>query len=533
MASAVDAPMLHLAQIFATLAAKAKLASDALGRLNSGGVGDAVEEIVIALKPLQASFGSLRAVADAFGGLRATLVPASAAMGGLLQSLGNLTTVKQFMAGLADIRQGLITGLSVPVTLAASGASKALAATGGFARYLGREFSAAGADIKTRFVSSFPKFATALAGAGKSVGLFATAALPVIGAMAKLGGAVGALALVAGAKTLAVGGMVAGGAVKGAVAVGGAVGGAAKGVLDGTLGAIAGVAGAFTGIIGIASKFVEALNPAIMEQLNLAFSDLFAVVGRLFVPVMAAVIPIVRTFADAMVPVVQGLMPVFGILAEALMNLAGPIIGIFSGVLLTLTPIFEQFAKGLSEIAATIGNSLGPIIDAILPVLMVLLQLFIDLLPAVNDVLQAFALIFTSGLQLAIPYLVWALQGLAEAIVYVVSWFGKTMKEGAVIMSDFAKTLMPEGGPTKTLKVPEITPDASRGAASKGAQFMGFAELGKGLMAASFGSGANTPEMKTAENTGKIAAGIDRLVAGQNPPPAGGLPINQPGAGKR
>jgi len=100
-------------------------------------------------------------------------------------------------------------------------------------------------------------------------------------------------------------------------------------------------------------------------------------------------------------------------------------------------------------------------------------------------------------------------------------------------MADFAKTLMPAEGPTKTLKIPEITPDSSRGAASKGAQFMGFAELGKGLMTASFGSGANTPEMKTAENTGKIVAGIDKLVAGQNPPPAGGFPINQPGAGKR
>ena len=515
--------MQQLAQIFANLAARAQAAGVGLAAIHASTLGERIDSVSASL-----------------GGLRVSLAPLASRLGDLFQALGQIQTVRQFTDGLKVIGQGLGAALLVPVALAAAGTSRALGAAGGFALYLGREFRAAGADIKTRFVSQFPRFSSAMVAASKAVGLFAISSLPVVGAMAKLGVAVAALGLVVGsrvavgaAKVAAVGGMVAGGAVKGAVAVGGAVGGAAKGVLDGTLGAIAGVAGAFTGIIGIASKFVEALNPAIMEQLNLAFSDLFAVVGRLFVPVMAAVIPIVRTFADAMVPVVQGLMPVFGILAEALMNLAGPIIGIFSGVLLTLTPIFEQFAKGLSEIAATIGNSLGPIIDAILPVLMVLLQLFIDLLPAVNDMLQAFALIFTSGLQLAIPYLVWALQGLAEAIVYVVSWFGKTMKEGAVIMSDFAKTLMPEGGPTKTLKVPEITPDASRGAASKGAQFMGFAELGKGLMAASFGSGANTPEMKTAENTGKIAAGIDRLVAGQNPPPAGGLPINQPGAGKR
>jgi len=489
-------------------------------------------------------------------------MPANLAMQQLAQIFANLAARAQ--AAAVDLTAVNARG----VISAMAGVTRAFSGVIGFARHLGEEFRLAGVDIKTRFVAAFPRLTAAMVAASRSVGAFALSLVPTRGALAvfgrwlggmaargagaasRAGGALGGVlasgagtagrAALGGARVLGmaavggvVGGMVAGKAVKGAVAVGGAVGGAAKGVLDGALGAIAGVAGAFTSIIGIASKFVEALNPAIMDQLNLAFSDLFAVVGRLFVPVMAAVIPIVRTFADAMVPVVQGLMPVFGILAEALMNLAGPIIGIFSGVLLTLTPIFEQFAKGLTQIAATIGQSLGPIIDAILPVLMVLLQLFIDLLPAVNDMLKAFAMIFTSGLQLAIPYLVWALQGLAEAIVYVVSWFGKTMKEGAVIMSDFAKTLMPAEGPTKTLKIPEITPDSSRGAASKGAQFMGFAELGKGLMAASFGSGANTPEMKTAENTGKIVAGIDKLVAGQNPPPAGGLPINQPGAGKR
>ena len=108
-------------------------------------------------------------------------------------------------------------------------------------------------------------------------------------------------------------------------------------------------------------------------------------------------------------------------------------------------------------------------------------------------------------------------------VVDALSWLIGKAAEGLKMIAPA------QGGPG--LKVPKIDSGASRGAAAKGAQFVGFAEFGKQLMEASFGSTVNTPEFKTAENTAKLVEiaekAENRAVANNQ-----AFQIGQPGRGK-
>ena len=299
------------------------------------------------------------------------------------------------------------------------------------------------------------------------------------------------------------------------------------------------VTGAFTGIIDIASKFVSALNPGIIEQLQLAFDDLFAVVGRAFVPVMAAVIPIVRTFADALVPVIQSLMPTFKVLADTMTKVAIPVIAAFAGVLFTMSPFFKLLAEAVGRLVVRFSGALIPIIEKLLPLYVKTFEALLALEPALTKLLDTVIQMVLSLLPPIVDGLVPIVGFLAETfggLVSIVADAVKALTDFSVATIGAAKSLVdgiadwvietfigdlkqlgfnqPNQQATKKpgLQIPKFEQDASRGAAAKGASFIGFADYGRQLMEAAFGSGANTPEMRTAEAAEKMANGIDQLV---------------------
>lgn len=282
----------------------------------------------------------------------------------------------------------------------------------------------------------------------------------------------------------------------------------------------------FSMISQVAQRFVGALNPAMVEQLQLAFDDLFAVVGRLFTPIMAALVPIVRTFADALVPVVQQLMPTFKLLADAIMGIAGPAIAIFSGLLVALAPQFEMLAGWLKSLAELIGQNLFQYIDALVPLFAGMLDAVGMLMPSILELAGALTGMAIPLAQIIVPILIPAFRLLADVVARVISALSWLIGKGAEGLRMLAPAPLAPG-----LKVPDLNAGASRGAASKGAQFQGFADFGAQLMQASFGSSVNTPEFKTAENTAKIADGIDKLVE-QGLQQRQAAAIGQPGRGK-
>ena len=394
--------------------------------------------------------------------------------------------------------------------------------------------------IKTGVMSKLGKGA-AVGGEG-----IANAAKSVLGAsssimmrVALIGGA--GIALAAKGIVVAAKGIIKGIelAAKGIIAI-------TKGLFNGISGAamapvaaFGAVAGAFTGIIDIASKFVSALNPGIMEQLQLAFDDLFAVVGRAFVPVMAAVIPIVRTFADALVPVIQSLMPTFKTLADTMLKVAIPVIAAFAGVLFTMSPFFKLLAEAVSRLVGRFAGALIPIVEKLLPLYMKTFEALLSLEPALTKLLD-------TVIQMVLALLPPIVDGLVPIVGFLAETFGglvsivadavKALTDFSVATIGAAKSLVdgiadwvietfigdlkqlgfnqPNQEATKRpgLQIPKFEQDGSRGAAAKGASFIGFADYGRQLMEAAFGSGANTPEMRTAEAAEKMANGIDQLV---------------------
>jgi hypothetical protein len=147
-------------------------------------------------------------------------------------------------------------------------------------------------------------------------------------------------------------------------------------------------------------------------------------------------------------------------------------------------------------------------------------------MPPITDLIGAMFALAVPMMQIIVPLLIPALKLLAAVVAKVVSVFAWLIGKAAEGLRMIAPT---QTGPG--LKVPGIQRDASRGAAAKGASFVGFADFGRQLMEASFGSSVNTPEFKTAENTAKMAEGIETLVRqGENQAPA--IQIGQAGRGK-
>lgn len=315
----------------------------------------------------------------------------------------------------------------------------------------------------------------------------------------------------------------------------------------------------FSAINAVATKFVSALNPAIVNQLELAFDDLFAVVGRAFTPILAASVPIVRAFADSMLPVMNALMPTFGALGDAMINIAIPVITAFSGVLFTLSPLLKLLGEMIGRISEKFGNALIPVVNELIPVFIKIYESMLSLEPA-------FVKLLDSVVQMALSLLPPIVDGLVPMITFLADSFGglvSIVADAVKALTDFSKATIgaakslidnvtdwvietfvgdlkqlgfnQPGQPSAKkpgLELPKFEAEASRGAAAKGAQFTGFAEFGQQLMQASFGSSVNTPEFKTAENTAKIAEGIDKLVA-QGQQPAQQFAVNQLARGVR
>ena len=279
-----------------------------------------------------------------------------------------------------------------------------------------------------------------------------------------------------------------------------------------------GMLGPLTGIIQTAitplrgiqdaiAPFINALNPALMEQLNLAFNDLMAVVGRALVPIVGALIPVVRLLGDALVPVSAALMPVFESLAKVLMNLASAVIPVMTGVIQAMIPHIQAFADQVVQMSGRFGNLLVPIVDALLPIFFELADSATKLIPAISQLVGIIAGLAVPLLNWAIPPLVKALRWLADTVLEVINWIRSKMWLPALAGAG--------GAAPQNFKLGGVSPGASIGASTRGANFSGVAELGRNLQQAAFATGM-TPEMRIADNTDKMAKGIDALVQGQN-----------------
>ena len=275
------------------------------------------------------------------------------------------------------------------------------------------------------------------------------------------------------------------------------------------VGAITGTVGAFSKIVSFASPFVEAFNPALIEQMNLVFKDLTAVIGMALEPVIGAVIPIVRAFADRLVPVVQALIPTVQLFADAMMELAGPIIEI----------LIEAFA------------ALEPIIVLVVGIVKMWADILVQSLPLISAVIKEVVWWFTkiiSTMQWAVGSLISMIPGTGKIGENMIKSAEKASKATDDYYNGTSKVQKAIQQPAKK--------GASVGAAAGKASFSGISDLGRNLMQSAMSSSTQASAVRTAENTEKMDKTLQEInmKMGRAPadPARGALGLRAPGVGR-
>lgn len=281
----------------------------------------------------------------------------------------------------------------------------------------------------------------------------------------------------------------------------------AIGIFAGALRETAGlVHSGFSKMIQFIAPLVGAFDPAVMQQFGMVVRDLMAVFGKIFRPIIIAASGIIRTFADALMPVADFLEPIMQEFASALIDVAIPYVIELAVLIAEAGAAFENMIPALQDIASV--------------VLPLLISMFRGLIIIVNFVVGLFNM-FMTGLNAIIG-------ALLKAAAWITGWFSKNGKEKLNNAADKAfanadeykqKSLksfemaMNVGNGNVARKLGPITPGGSTGMAAKTASFTGISELGKGMMQAAFSSSAQTAALQTADNTKRIAEKMDIVAA--------------------
>ena len=267
----------------------------------------------------------------------------------------------------------------------------------------------------------------------------------------------------------------------------------------------------FSDLIGSVAKFVAALDPALMQQLQLVFSDLMATIGIGLRPIIQAAIPIIRMFANVLKPVMDALAPVMQELANALIEMAVPYIMLWAEAIFNLIPVIESLIPLFLDFA--------DILTASMPVISFVLDMFARSLQLVIGVFYT----LMAGIKTVIAAII-------DAGAWLVSWISKSksdaMKGAANAVRASAdksaeaayKAFQKAVGPREKLDFGKR--QDTTGMAAKQASYSGIADLGKNLMQAAFGSSAQEAALNTANNTKRIADKMDALVARMGGGPA-------------
>lgn len=274
---------------------------------------------------------------------------------------------------------------------------------------------------------------------------------------------------ISGLFSAAFGGMekrLAGAGAKGLGAMAGAAGGvasAATAVASGPLAAV----NAISGMADVFAKFVNAFNPAIMEQFTQAMNDAFAIVGQSLVPVFQILTPLMRMAGDFIASIIpsQEQMNEYLKMFQPLMELLG-------STLATMAPIIKMINDFIMSLMIP---ALEFLVQAIQTFVKTVASVAFELLQAIDDI---------AGVLVS--------DELLENL--------KKLAEGQAV--GFNKT--------------------ARGAAAGGAQFSSIGDLNKSAIIGAFGMGApmgpqeklvniNEKQLKVLEN---IAKGIQGAVQG-------------------
>lgn len=239
--------------------------------------------------------------------------------------------------------------------------------------------------------------------------------------------------------------------------------------------------------MGLVFEAVEAVNPALMFQLSMAFRDLYGVMGRAFQPLVQAFVVGIRTLADILVPVASQLRPIFQSIASSALKLFVSLFPAFQA----LMPILGLFLQVLDFVIRGITVVAEPLIFAFGVFATIMIGQSIPALITFITSLLTTSAMMTAGLSLLIGALGW--------IVAKIFGFGSKMN---------------------------FKPGASVGAGTRQSSYTSFEEYGRNLMQQSIGGSTQAAALQTAQYTRESRDYLAQIAGkGNNPRQDGGMGV--------
>ncbi len=259
--------------------------------------------------------------------------------------------------------------------------------------------------------------------------------------------------------------------------------------------------GMFMRLIKSVSPFVRALDPALMQQLELAFSNLQAVIGVALTPIISAAVTIFSMMADQLKPVMEFLMPSVEKLALAIIDEAVPYVQMMAYALAEMGPVIDNLTAVMQPLAAMIMPLVIAGFRGIAAILNMLIGVFNYAIAGVYGLVGAFD----------------------KAAAWLSSWFSKDSSKGwekkaeeafanAKKYSDQGAKSFSDAFGDISQKVAPAVKGGGGGMAAKQASYAGISDLGKSMMQAAFGSSKEAVANQQLEQQKRAADGIDKLI---------------------
>jgi hypothetical protein len=257
----------------------------------------------------------------------------------------------------------------------------------------------------------------------------------------------------------------------------------------------------FMRLVKSVSPFVRALDPALMQQLELAFSNLQAVIGVALTPIISAAVTIFSMMADQLKPVMEFLMPSVEKLALAIIDEAVPYVQMMAYALAEMGPVIDNLTAVMQPLAAMILPLVIAGFRGIAAILNMLIGVFNFAIAGVYGLIGAFD----------------------KAASWLTSWiskssaksFDKSAEEAFANMkkySDQGSKSFSDAFSDISQKVAPAVKGGGAGMAAKQASYAGISDLGKSMMQAAFGSSKASVANQQLEQQKRAADGIDKLI---------------------
>jgi predicted PurR-regulated permease PerM len=203
----------------------------------------------------------------------------------------------------------------------------------------------------------------------------------------------------------------------------------------------------FNNLLSVSRQYVQAINPALMEQLNYVNRDLTAVIGTALIPIVKEATQVYRTAADSLLEPMQKLRPIIADFSSAIGNMIDSLSSSSAYILSGLMPTLQMFADvgklvgvTLEVVIRAFGGLmaiLNPFINVLSSVVSTLLKPFQFLADVINDVVKAFEVIAV-GIGQAFNAIFNSIGGMFSGVGGTISNFGEALRKiNQVIMSFF------------------------------------------------------------------------------------------------